>query len=188
MADGITMQQIPRDVQLMIVSLLTPLETIRLIRPLSKYWYNLTRSDLLWKQYLRENPIFKKYNLEFLLSKCDRSLEWQCRAVMFNISRVKAKVGHVIMGHAEYICLGDYREDGSATGTGIFLWPKHQVGYVGQLKEGTRTGQGSEYISGVLRYQGEWRCGFYHGVGTSFDADGNMRHSGMWRDSRWVPN
>lgn len=45
---------LPRDIHLLIVSLLDPSETVRIIRRLSHYWNRITNDRSPWQQYMVE--------------------------------------------------------------------------------------------------------------------------------------
>lgn len=184
---GMSFVQLPRDVVILIVSMLPPLETVRTIRRLDKYFYRISSDKFLWRQYLVSSKIYKTYNLEFLLSKCDRPCEWQWRAINIPVTHEnKARVGYTTLSYnisgevIGYICVGDHDDNCKATGYGMYRWISPDRIYMGDLLNGTRTGIGIEYANNVMRYEGSWKCGYYHGVGTSYNVDGSIDYSGSW--------
>ena len=54
--------------------------------------------------------------------------------------------------------------------------------YVGDFKEGERTGQGILYFIDGTKYIGEWLNNKQHGQGILYSADGEVLTEGNWQN------
>ena len=72
-------------------------------------------------------------------------------------------------------------ENGHMNGDGSTSW-SDGFSETGVYQDDYLTGQGSEYIDGVLRYSGSYSGGIYDGYGTLYDYLGNVLYTGNFAD------
>ena len=70
---------------------------------------------------------------------------------------------------------------GKRSGKGVYCFRDGSV-YEGSWKNDQYHGVGELQWSNGARFFGEWRHGIKHGFGREFDAGGDIRHKGIWRD------
>ncbi len=58
--------------------------------------------------------------------------------------------------------------------------------YVGDWKDGERTGYGVYYWNDGSRHEGQWLNGNRHGSGVYYNADGSVRQKGTWKDDKFA--
>ena len=79
--------------------------------------------------------------------------------------------------------VGDLK-DGKRHGQGTVTWSDGSK-YEGEFKNGKRHGQGNETYSDGVKYEGEWKDGVKHGQWTLFWTNGS-KYEGEWKDgNKW---
>ena len=79
-------------------------------------------------------------------------------------------------------CTGDYFDNCQGT----YTWPTGDK-YVGEWKDGKRTGQGTYIFANGDKYVGEWKDNNFNGKGTHTYGDGPWKgdkYVGEWKDGK----
>jgi len=79
---------------------------------------------------------------------------------------------------------GEYK-DGKYNGQGTYTYSNDSK-YVGEFKDNKHNGQGTFTSPDGSKYVGEFKDGKYTGMGISYDANGGIWQSGVWRDNKLV--
>lgn len=169
------LEQLPRDLHMFIASILSPQDTVRTIRRLNKYFNRISKEEFLWKQYLKETPLYSQDDVKFLLGLSGQSLEWQWRACAHNLCSEGVSFGYRKDGTNVYYLGGN-----SMSQTAFGILKMDQEIHVGYRKHYLTSGQAKAYdMKGNLIYEGEFRRGERSGSGKSY-RDGKVVYEGLW--------
>lgn len=146
--------QIPRDIHLVIVSLLSPEDIVTKIRRLSRYW----------KRIVNEPAIRSCYTLITVLNHTGQSADWKKRVWFDRIYTYKSRqqTGHYIIGLTDRsMYYGDYYD--GREGFGIYSCQEEDEIYVGEWHRGYRHGKGE-----ILGYDGRFIGNVNYNYGRNF--------------------
>lgn len=59
------------------------------------------------------------------------------------------------------------------------------IEYIGEFKNGSKSGSGSQYLWGRLMYTGEFKGDKYSGEGILYDSDGNVKYEGEFKNGEY---
>ncbi len=71
-------------------------------------------------------------------------------------------------------------------GWGTYHYISNNSKYEGEFRDGKRHGVGTYYYDDGSRYTGEYRDDIKHGKGIYYNADGTIHHEGQWAEGQPV--
>ena len=80
--------------------------------------------------------------------------------------------------------IGEFKE-GKRTGSGAYIYP-HGLKYEGNFVDGHYNGRGVLTQPDGRKYSGEFKNDKFHGQGTEYRADGSIQRSGVWESNALI--
>jgi hypothetical protein len=100
-------------------------------------------------------------------------------------SRQSTRATKTYVGQVKEIHTRNGKVSRKKHGTGIEFFGKN-LSFSGEFKDGFRCGHGSVWSESHKKiiFEGTWFKGRKHGLGTTFNTNGNVVHQGMWKKGR----
>lgn len=163
------LHQLPRDVHRIIVRYCNPIDVIRIIRLISRYWNVLSSEISLWKYFaLRDGG-----NGEYICKSHEQSWEW-----LWRITCIPLQSGVGYYEPEPSICRRGYLMNGNINGYGIYETSTMII--IGNWISGSPYGNVTIYYSWGGNYVGECVDWLPSGYGVQKDHDGTI-YRGMFR-------